>query len=134
MTRLFFALLTLFFLSGPAIGENSDFRCCTVAANQLTRAGYVSEVGAIKDFANSARAAGQSAEATARMAVAERNALKVKYRELSPADFVKQAEARNIEKYGNPLGPTVDQLRAQGKSWEEIIDAAARSGGVDMGL
>jgi len=32
MTRLFFALLTLFFLSGPAMGENSDFRRCTLAA------------------------------------------------------------------------------------------------------
>lgn len=32
MTRLFFALLTLFFLSGLAIRENSDFRHCTVAA------------------------------------------------------------------------------------------------------
>lgn len=33
MTRLFFTLLTLFFLSGPAIGENSDFRRCTLAAD-----------------------------------------------------------------------------------------------------
>jgi len=37
MTRLFFALLTLFFLSGPAIGENSDFRRCTIAANTTAR-------------------------------------------------------------------------------------------------
>lgn len=28
MTRLFFALLTLLFLNGPAMGENSDFRRC----------------------------------------------------------------------------------------------------------
>jgi hypothetical protein len=68
------------------------------------------------------------------MLVAERNALKVKYRELSPADFVKQAEARNVEKYGNPLGPTADQLRAQGKTWEQIIDSAARPDGKDLGL
>jgi hypothetical protein len=32
MTRLFFALLTLFFLSGPVMVENSDFRRCTLAA------------------------------------------------------------------------------------------------------
>jgi hypothetical protein len=100
----------------------------------LTRAGYVQEVESLKDLANSARAAGQDAEATARMVSSERNALKIKYRELSPADFVKQAEARNIEKYGNPLGPTVDQLRAQGKTWEQIIDSSARAGGKDLGL
>ena len=109
----------------------------TVAAAEsttLTRAAYVEEVEGLKDFANSARAAGQDAEATARMVSADRNALKVKYRELSPPDFVQQAEARNIQKYGNPLGPTVDQLRAQGKTWDQIIDAAARAGGKDMGL
>jgi hypothetical protein len=32
MTRLFSVLLTLLFLSGPAMGENSDFRRCTLAA------------------------------------------------------------------------------------------------------
>jgi len=100
----------------------------------LTRAAYVEEVEGLKDFANSARAAGQDAEATARMVSEDRNALKIKYRELSPPDFVQKAEARNIQKYGNPLGPTVDQLRAQGKSWEQIIDAAARAGGKDLGL
>lgn len=35
MTRLFFALLALFFLSSPAIGENSDFRRCSIAANTI---------------------------------------------------------------------------------------------------
>ena len=43
MTRLFFALLTLFFLSGPTMGENSDFRRCSLAAktgaNNLVNSG-----------------------------------------------------------------------------------------------
>ena len=65
---------------------------------------------------------------------AERNALKLKYREFSPADQVKIFEQRNIEKYGNPLGPTVEQLRAQGKTWEDIIESAARPGGKDLGF
>ena len=42
--------------------------------------------------------------------------------------------ARNIEKYGDKLGPTVDWLRAKGKSWEQIIESAGRSGGEDLGL
>jgi hypothetical protein len=42
--------------------------------------------------------------------------------------------ARNIEKYQNPLGPTVEQLRAKGKSWQEIIEGSARPGGLDLNL
>lgn len=116
------------------MGRNAGFSHSSFAAEGLTRAGYVKEVEELMDLANTARSAGQSAEATARMVSAERNALKLKYRELSPADFVKKAEARNMEKYGNPLGPTVDQLRAQGKTWEQIIESSARAGGKDLGL
>lgn len=36
MTRLFFVLLTLFFLSGPAMGENSDLRRCCLAAKNTS--------------------------------------------------------------------------------------------------
>ncbi len=32
MTRWLTVLLVLFFLNGPAIGGNSDFRRCTIAA------------------------------------------------------------------------------------------------------
>jgi len=35
MTRLFLALLTLLFLSGSAVGENNDFRRCTIAARGM---------------------------------------------------------------------------------------------------
>jgi hypothetical protein len=36
MTKLLFALLTLLFsLSGPAMGENNDFRRCSIAANNV---------------------------------------------------------------------------------------------------
>jgi hypothetical protein len=36
--------------------------------------------------------------------------------------------------HGDPLGPTIDWLRAQGKSWEEIIESAMRPGGADLGF
>jgi len=67
------------------------------------------------------------------MAHAERNALKLKYRELSPPDMVQKFEQRNLNKYGDPLGPSIDQLRASGKSWNDIIDSALRPGGKDLG-
>lgn len=37
MPQILFGLLALLFLSGPAIGENSDFRRCTLAAKATAR-------------------------------------------------------------------------------------------------
>ncbi len=68
------------------------------------------------------------------MLVDMRNKLKVEYRALSPADAVKAFEQRNTLKYGNPLGPSADQLRAAGKTWEQIVEGASRSGGADLGF
>ena len=39
---------------------------------------------------------------------------------------------RNLEVHKNESGPTVEQLRAKGKTWEQIIDSATRSGGGDL--
>jgi RHS repeat-associated protein len=80
------------------------------------------------------RQAGMSSEQIARALHAERNALKVEYRKLSPADDVRRFEARNMERYGDPLGPSIEQLRAAGKSWDDIIESAARPGGSDLGF
>jgi hypothetical protein len=49
-------------------------------------------------------------------------------------DAVRRFEQRNIEKYGDPLGPSIDQLRKSGKTWEQIIESATRPGGGDLGL
>jgi RHS repeat-associated protein len=98
------------------------------------RAAYEAEVRALEDQGLAARAAGQDAETTARQLVDARNALKVAARAQSPADAVAQMEARNMAKYGNPVGPTADQLHAAGKTWEQIIESASRPGGGDLGF
>jgi hypothetical protein len=41
--------------------------------------------------------------------------------------LVKLIEARNLKKYGNILGPSVDWFISRGKTWEEIIESALRS-------
>ena len=58
----------------------------------------------------------------------------IKYKDLTPADKLAEIYARNLEKYGDKLGPTIDYLRGKGKSWEEITEGASRSGGADLGL
>jgi hypothetical protein len=131
-----FLLTLLFSLSVPAMKGNVDFRHSSLAAKTLPplRQQYVDEVTGLADLGMASRAAGADAQATARLLSAERDALKLKYRALSPPEKVAEWEARAMERWGNPLGPTPDQLRAAGKSWDDIIESAARPGGADVGF
>src|SRR5690606_35736905 len=95
---------------------------------------YVDAVQGLSGRAAAMRQAGSSPEQIARALHAERNALKARFRELSPPDAVRRFEQRNIKRYGDPLGPSIDQLRGAGKSWEQIVESATRSGGRDLGF
>jgi hypothetical protein len=98
------------------------------------RKAYVDEVAALSDEVEALRSAGKSAEEIARQVSAERRAIGIKYKDLTPPELLEQITTRNLEKYGDPLGPTVDWLRANGKTWEQIIESATRSGGKDLGF
>jgi hypothetical protein len=95
---------------------------------------YVEAVQGLGERAAAMRRAGASPEEIARALHAERNALKAQFRGMSPADAVKRFEQRNTEKYGEPLGPTIEQLRSSGKTWEQIIESSTRPGGKDLGF
>lgn len=56
--------------------------------------------------------AGKNEEEVAKLIVDRRNALKITVRNQGPALFKKIAEYRNRIKYGNPLGPSYDALKA----------------------
>jgi hypothetical protein len=66
----------------------------------------------------------------------EMNALRRKlgeeYKERTPEELRNIIFRRNIEKYGDPLGPTFQQLRDQGKTYAQIIEGAKRTGGDDL--
>ncbi|MFV8637795.1 hemagglutinin [Ralstonia pseudosolanacearum] len=100
----------------------------------VRRIAYEAEAKRISDGVDRMRATGMSEENVARWAVDQRNNLKTTYRSISPPDFVEAVEARNLEKYGNKLGPSADQLRQKGLSWTEIANSAARTGGQDLGF
>jgi hypothetical protein len=53
---------------------------------------------------------------------------------MTPPEVLKTIYERNLAKYGDKLGPTIEWLRAHGKSWNEIIDSAVRVGGKDLGF
>ena len=99
---------------------------------QTLRDEYESKVRALSGKADEMRAAGYSSENIARALHSERRALGVRYKNLTPPDKLEQIYQRNIEKYGDPLGPSIDWLLDQGKSWDDIIESAARPGGTDI--
>ncbi len=88
----------------------------------------------LEDVGLNMRAAGASPEQVARQLHQLRRDLGIKYKDLTPAPQLEIIYARNLEVYGDKLGPSVDWLRANGKSWEKIIDSASRPGGKDLGF
>lgn len=85
---------------------------------------YVDAVRSLISKAQAMRDAGASVEEMARDLHAERRALGVQFKDLTPPDKLAEMTARNIEKYGDKLGPTIDWLRDHHKSWEQIAESA----------
>lgn len=86
---------------------------------------------AVSELAKTAAArlgAGMTEEEVARWAVLERNAIKQAYRERTPAPVLARIVARTQARYGHALGPSADDLRAAGKTWQQIIASATRVG------
>lgn len=96
------------------------------------RQAYVDEVGGLAGREATMRSAGASSEDIARALHGERRALGVKYKDLTPEPKLSEIYERNLEKYGDRLGPSIEYLRGRGKSWEDIIEAAKRPGGRDL--
>ena len=69
---------------------------------------YVNAVNGLSKSAAEMRAAGKSAEEIARALHAERRALGVQYKNLTPDDLLQQIHERNLGKYGDKLGPTIE--------------------------
>jgi len=93
---------------------------------------YVYEVRGLSSIAEELRSQGQDVESIARRMSLLRRELGVKYKDLTPPDVLQKIYTRNLEKYGDKLGPSVEFLRKQGKSWEDIIRTSTTPGGKDL--
>ncbi|NWB32067.1 hypothetical protein HX886_34650 [Pseudomonas gingeri] len=98
------------------------------------RQAYVDEVKGLEEVVLSLRASGATPEQVARTVSQMRRDIGVKYKDLTPPEKLEEIYARNMRVYQDKLGPTIEYLRAQGKSWEQIAESAIRSGGKDLGL
>jgi len=102
-------------------------------SDDLIRQKYRKEVKALKEKADKMRAEGGSSEEIARELHKNRRDLGIKYKDLTPSDELVKIHARNLDKYGDKLGPSIDWLRSKGKTWDQIIESAQRTGGKDLG-
>jgi hypothetical protein len=96
------------------------------------RQNYVKDVYDLQGAVEKMRASGASREEVAKYAYGARNELKLKYREYTPPDILDVIDARNLERYGNKIGPTFDGLVKKGKTFDQIIESSTRAGGGDL--
>lgn len=95
---------------------------------QKLRAEYEQAVRAIAHKVLEMRGGGTDAESVARFAHAERQRIALAYKDLTPEPLRSRIRQRTIAVYGQAAGPSIEHLRQQGKSWEQIADGAARPG------
>ncbi|MBS7812508.1 hypothetical protein [Roseococcus pinisoli] len=87
---------------------------------------YEEEVRDLGRLVDELTQAGMDRETIARLALATR------YKDLTAEPLRSRILQRTVETYGNPAGPSIDFLRARGKSWDDIIDGATRPGRVSF--
>lgn len=120
-----------FWKSADKVDEAGD----TLDAINKGRKAYIAEVEGLRDVVDTMRSAGNSPEEIARKVSAMRRQIGEKYISLTPPDRLEDIYQRNLAKYGDKLGPTIDWLREVAKkSWDDIIESATRSGGGDLGF
>lgn len=89
---------------------------------------YELAVRALRSRADELHSVGADPERIARTLHAERRALAHRFKEATPEPLRTALYERTFRVYGDPLGPTIEFLRASGRSWEEIAEGAMRPG------
>ena len=95
---------------------------------------YVNEVRRLHSKLDEMQSEGKNWEEIARTLNQERRDLGEKFKDITPPDLRERIYQRNIERYQDPLGPTVEWFRKRGVPWEDIARKACKPGGADFGL
>jgi hypothetical protein len=115
---------------GPGVRASGDVGVAagsTMTAEAALREVYARSAREISETARDMIRAGTTPDEAARWAVNARNELKTTIRQRGSAIVKGLAEARNVRKYGNKVGPTYDELIRQGKTPEDIIGKSGRA-------
>ena len=100
----------------------------SIKENPLRQA-YENEVENLSELVKELKALNKSDEANeaiARQLNQARRDLGIKYKDLTPQLLKEYIYDVNLERYQDPLGPTVEFLLNQGKTWSEITESACR--------
>ena len=92
------------------------------------RARYEAAVSGLQARVIAMRQAGAPAEEIARAVYAERRNLAAQFKQQTPEPLRSLIYRRTLAVYGDPIGPTIEHLRARGRSWDDIINSATRPG------
>jgi RHS repeat-associated protein len=102
---------------------------------RIGRLAYKAEVRGLKEVVQEMKLAKCSSEEIARTVHQMRRQIGIEYKNLTDPDLLDAITKRNIRKYKDPLGPTIEYLRDKKKySWDKIIQKSCTPGGADLGL
>jgi hypothetical protein len=97
-----------------------------VSRNREIRLDYVSGTQELESAIDLMRSQGVSSENIARRVVLQRNSQKLEARSLMSELEVKGLEAGNFKRYGDPVGPTPDDLFDQYGDWDIVIQKSMK--------
>jgi RHS repeat-associated protein len=97
-----------------------------VSRNRQIRLDYVEGSKELEYAIENMRSQGRSSEDIARRVVLQRNSQKVEARSLMTEAEVKLLEGPNIKRYGDPVGPTPDELFDKYGDWDVIIQSSMK--------
>ncbi|MBU1358552.1 MAG: hypothetical protein KKC85_17180 [Gammaproteobacteria bacterium] len=120
--------------AGPAAASADGCPAGTVKVLPPLRQAYVDAVSDLSAVAAALKTTRADSETIARAMHARRRAIGEQFKTLTPPDLRIEIEKRNRQKYRDELGPSVEWLRAQGRSWDQITESASRAGGQDLGF
>ncbi len=96
------------------------------------RQNYIREVWSLEKKGQELLKSGKTSEEVAKILSLDRRNLGVIYKDMTSPEHLEIIHKQNLLDYDDKLGPTMEFLRKNGKSWEQIIESAAKPGGRDI--
>jgi hypothetical protein len=100
----------------------------TAMADGSLRSRYEAAVLELRTRVAAMRSECGSPEAIAHAVHAERRRLTATFKELTLEPWRSWIHDRTLATCGDPVGPTIENLRARGNGWDDIIYSATRPG------
>lgn len=95
---------------------------------KINRSNFNSELADLRDLMKLLKDFEVSDRTTAKILLMVRRKLAIKYKGIKTQKLLDKVYARNIEVYGNKLGPDIKWFEDHNKSYQHVIDICVRQG------